>query len=751
MESIVAAIGLEPRDLFSGNGATPCSTIPEKPCPPASPVEIVGPVTSAQIAALKRSNRIADGQTLERVGAKEVRWNGAQWLGIPTLESTWKLWALNSNGVPRLDAKGKLERRNVGAVSLVISPALREGPKSDALRLWDVEGESDWIACIDAGIEHVIATTGGAGTSVGHVKHADWLAEIKPAEVVVVRDLDDPGREGAEKVCDWWRSQGVAVRILSLPESLGKGGDLRDFLNGRCERDGQPAVEPLGNATALNELAIGSELLLPIEQESETCDTDAKLNELARLPRIEYDQRREEEAKALGIRVTTLDAEVAERRPESSEKASTGTTVIFAEVEPWPHPVDGEELLHNLTAGYQRFLALTEWSAEAMALWTVHAHAHDLSQISPFLAFTSPEKRCGKTTALGLLRLTCPQPLPASNITGPALFRSIEKWRPTMLVDEADTFLKDSDELRGIFNSGHNRSQAVVIRTAGDDHEPMAYSTWSPKVIAMIGSLPSTLEDRAIAIPMRRRRSDEKVEKFRADRNYGMGDLARQCARWVQDNSDDLREIDPGMPKALHDRASDNWRALIAIADVAGGDWPALARKAAESLTPTEDESSIGTLLLADIREILIDRGNPERISSTDLCEALLALPDRPWPEITRGRPLNTNTLSRRLKPFEIRSKQRRIGDANVKGYAREDFTEAFERYILTDFEDTPDQTETSKQVSEINELEHDQTETEPAECFGLKSPNSLELKGCFDVSDGEPVSGGELVDEGVI
>jgi putative DNA primase/helicase len=205
------------------------------------------------------------------------------------------------------------------------------------------------------------------------------------------------------------------------------------------------------------------------------------------------------------------------------------------------------------------------------------------------------------------------------------------------------------------------------------------------------------------------------------------------------------------MPKALHDRASDNWRALIAIADVAGGDWPEIARKAAKDLTPTEDESSIGTLLLADIREILIERGNPERISSADLCEALLALPDRPWPEITRGKPLNTNTLSRRLRPFQIRPTQLRIGDTNVKGYAREDFTEAFERYILTDPGDTPDQTETSKQVSEINELEQDQTETEPAECFGLESPNSAKSKGCFDVSDGKPVSGAELVDEGVI
>ena len=110
--------------------------------------------------------------------------------------------------------------------------------------MWDVEGESDWIACIDAGIEHVIATTGGAGSRAGHIKHADWLTELKPAEVVVIRDLDDPGQDGAEKACGWWRSQGVAVRTLSLPDGLGRGGDLRDFLNGRRELNGNPSETP---------------------------------------------------------------------------------------------------------------------------------------------------------------------------------------------------------------------------------------------------------------------------------------------------------------------------------------------------------------------------------------------------------------------------------------------------------------------------------------------------------------------------
>ncbi len=458
---------------------------------------------------------------------------------------------------------------------------------------------------------------------------------------------------------------------------------------------------------------------------------------------VEYDRCRDEAANELGIRVVTLDKEIAKRRPKQENEDESGAKVLFKETELWPQPVDGTELLDKLTAGYKRFLALPECSAEAMALWTVHAHAHDDSHISPILAFVSPEKRCGKTTALDLLNRTTPRPLPASNITSAVLFRSVEKWRPTMLIDEADTFLKGNEELRGVFNSGHNRSQAFVIRTSGDDYEPRVYSTWSPKVIAMIGSLPGTLEDRAIAIKMRRKRHDEGVDSLRGDQDYDLRDLARQCARWVKDNSECLRESDPGLPKALHDRACDNWRALLAIADLAGGEWPQTARKAAEGLTAIEDESSIGTLLLADIRDILIERGRPERISSTDLCEALLVLPDRPWPEITKGgKPLTPPGLSRRLRPFEIRPAQRRIGNTNAKGYASEDFAEAFERYLSPDPTDTSAQTETSKQVNEIDELVHAETETASVECFGLEFPKPPISNDCFYVSIGNQVVG---------
>jgi hypothetical protein len=108
-----------------------------------------------------------------------------------------------------------------------------------------------------------------------------------------------------------------------------------------------------------------------------------------------------------------------------------------------------------------------------------------------------------------------PRSIAASNITAASLFRTIEQFGPTLSLDEADTFLGENDELRGVINSGHRRSTAFVIRTVGDEHEARLFSTWCAKVIAAIGKLQGTLEDRSILVSMRRRAPGESVERFR--------------------------------------------------------------------------------------------------------------------------------------------------------------------------------------------------------------------------------------------
>src|SRR5262249_36075897 len=139
----------------------------------------------------------------------------------------------------------------------------------------------------------------------------------------------------------------------------------------------------------------------------------------------------------------------------------------------------GASLLTEISAFLVRHVFLPTGAADALAVWVVHTYCFDVSRHTPRVAFTSPEKRCGKTTALDALRLLVCAPLPTANVTAAAIFRTIELAHPTLLIDEADTFLRDSDDLRGILNAGHKRDEQV-IRCVGENAEPRAFSVFSP-------------------------------------------------------------------------------------------------------------------------------------------------------------------------------------------------------------------------------------------------------------------------------
>ena len=100
---------------------------------------------------------------------------------------------------------------------------------------------------------------------------------------------------------------------------------------------------------------------------------------------------------------------------------------------------------------------LEDGAAEAIALWVLHTHALEAFLISPRLAITSVVMRSGKTTLLDVLSRLVRSPLTTVNATAGGLFRLVEAFQPTLLIDEADTFLTKNSDLRGILNSGYRR------------------------------------------------------------------------------------------------------------------------------------------------------------------------------------------------------------------------------------------------------------------------------------------------------
>jgi hypothetical protein len=337
-------------------------------------------------------------------------------------------------------------------------------------------------------------------------------------------------------------------------------------------------------------------------------------------------------------------------------------------------------LLNVIARVVKCFVVLPEGGPEAFALWVLHAHAHDAAQISPILALVSPEKRCGKTTALSVLHCLVPRPWLTSNTTAAGIFHAVDQHSPTLLIDEFDSFSRRHSDLRCVLNSGHSRAGAFVLRSGG------RYSTWSPKVLALIGKLPDTLMDRSIVVGLKRRRPDESIEPFRMDRASHLEVAGYYAQRWGAHNVEWLRSADPEMPPELNDRAADNWRPLIAIADLAGSDWSDRARSAAVLLSSDDDaeDESAATMLLSDIKALFQECG-ADRMWSSELAIALAQREDRPWSEWKGNRPITKAQVAVLLKPFDIRPGVMRIGSKTSRGYRLDMFTDAFSRYLPRD------------------------------------------------------------------
>ena len=461
--------------------------------------------------------------------------------------------------------------------------------------------------------------------------------------------------------------------------------------------------------------------------------TERILDELAALDGLDYDLVREAKAKEMGIRVGTLDAERKKRQLKEYEGA--GHEIELSDPEPWPDPIDGMELLGGLMAAFRRYLVLPDGAAEVLSLWTIHAHAFEAFQHTPRLDIRSPEKQCGKTIILDVLESLTPRSVRTENVTTAVLFRLVDAYKPTLLIDEVDSFLKNNEELRGALNAGHRRG-GRVLRCDGDKNELRGFKTFAPVAMAGIGRLPGTLIDRSIPITMKRRRATEEIEFFRWDRTDGLRVLARKAARWAKDNTPKLSKADPDLPEWLLNRGADNWRPLLAIADIIGGEWPTLARRIAKEVI--EEDSSHRTQLLFDIKGVFEDQA-VDRITSADLCEVLGKMEDRPWPEWGRnGKPITPNALARQLSVFEIKPKTIRldIGGGTAKGYLLEDFTDAFSRY-----RGSP--TVTPSQTNETGAFSDSTTVTRNDDVTVGIPPKPAETRQCDGVTVGSPEKGG--------
>ncbi|RWA80834.1 DUF3631 domain-containing protein [Mesorhizobium sp.] len=420
---------------------------------------------------------------------------------------------------------------------------------------------------------------------------------------------------------------------------------------------------------------------------------EAVYERLAKLELGAYDRIRTAEAKRLGIRAVTLDAEVARRRKVLRDEAEgrseklSGRAIGLYDPEPADDAQDGLQLLEDLLGDLRRHVVLSDAAAAVTAFYVLFAYTYEAFSHCPRLSVVAPTKNSGKSTLADWLTAVLPRAIPSENLTVSTLFRIVDRYHATMIIDEADKLLvarhDGASELIIALNAGWKRP-GLHLRTEGDAHEPRAYSVFGPAVMSGIGDRPPQLTERSHRIVLRRATKQEfrKLERLRADRVEPQRLLARRCARWARDHARDLAGADPDLPAVLANRSFVNWFPLIAIGDLIGGAWPQRLRAIAEAAAADYDDDELGVELLRDIRAIFEAEG--DHLTSATLAGNLAALEGRPWAEYGRSsKPISANSIARLLKPFKIFPGDIWVpGTGSRKGYTRALFEGAWKLYL---------------------------------------------------------------------
>jgi putative DNA primase/helicase len=556
-------------------------------------------------------------------------------------------------------------------------------------RLLLAEGLEDGLSLLTCARPEAIFALPG----VGGQKH---FPARRGQTITVVRDGDEPG-SAADKALiqgvDHLLLQHAEVRVTQTPPAK----DANDIL---CEV-GPDALNALVDAATAAELS-----------------EDGEVKRLAGLTDpAEYDRERIRIADKFGMRRPTLDAKVTKAKPphRKGKDEADGNGLVEREPQPWPDPVRLAEVLTTLRDRLCAHVVFRSTSQAAVAsLWIAHTYVAERFVFTPRLTLESATPRCGKTTLHDLLGLTVCRPVEADKLTPASLVRMKAAAGPiTTLLDEMGDVLRTSPELDGVLRSGFQRGKRYInlkpLPDGGFEHE--VHDVFGPVCISLVGALRGALADRAIHLHLRRKPVTKKVAKLRHGRNRQvMLDCGRQLARWAADDADALGD-DPSIPEELNDRQADFVVPLLAIADQAGGTWPAEARAALEQLLAegadrAEDEA---ILLLHDLRKVFDTALQqqpglaPEKqeIESAQLVSQLLLLAESPWGQLDSGRPLTQWRLARMLRNFGIGPHQIGAENSRKRGYQRLQFTEAWAAYPPVPFQDPLNQTVQTVQTAQ--------------------------------------------------
>ena len=417
-----------------------------------------------------------------------------------------------------------------------------------------------------------------------------------------------------------------------------------------------------------------------------------KLIELDEMSDAEYELCRKSVASECGVRPAFLDNQ-RKKSAAGYDDDAQGQAIELYEPEPWPEPVEGAAVLDEAASLIRRHMVMRKEDITACVLWAVHTHMFTDFTHSPRLMVDAPDAECGKTMLMThMVGNLVNRPYNCEGVGVAPFFRLAQSYKPTFLIDEADAFLKTDADLLYAVNGGWE-PQGSVPRCVGDANEVRTFSTFAPAVLAGVTLnkvLPNTTISRSIVIHLERASLEEVEGMTPYDSRTHKRDflqVGRKIARWCEDNAALIAAQRPDLPEAVRNRLAEKWEPLFAIANVAGGHWPALTHKSLMSRHEISEKSRAVELLEA-IRECFF--GGEDRIHTSLLIDRLCLLDESSWTDYNfkAGRPddrrISDKQIARILSPYGIKPSQFRVNGAKARGYYREHFLKAWERYTPT-------------------------------------------------------------------
>ena len=310
-------------------------------------------------------------------------------------------------------------------------------------------------------------------------------------------------------------------------------------------------------------------------------------------------------------------------------------------------PMPPSEALDATEAFLGRFVCFpSEYARVATSLWVAHSYLLEHFDSTPRLAFLSPEPGSGKTRALEVIGSLVRRPMHAVHCTPAALFRAVGDLdnRPTILFDEIDSVFgpkaRENEELRAFLNAGHRRSGLTFrCESVGNTHTVVSFASFAAVALAGLHDVPDTIATRSVIVKMRRRGPGEAVEPYRLRVHEPEGLAIGEQLAAALDSL--VIPEDPVLPAGVTDRPADVWEPLLAVAEGVGGAWPGRAAEACLHFVAGPAgaaEPSLNLLLLADLRRVFTEAGNPDALATAPLLAGLLGLEESPWRDLRASR-----------------------------------------------------------------------------------------------------------------